>query len=146
VEATRKTIKERAEHLQLMEKNIRNPAVRTQLDEVKTIRAQYLPLGAAYLELIEQQKFTEAKPFLLEKMRPVQVAYVTELEKRVEVQRKVPSEQGQSLASNQIARHVENIAQMAQENSAAVDQTKATAKSLQDLSASLQTSAMRFTV
>lgn len=92
VEATRKTIQERAEHLQTLEKNIRNPTVRAQLDAVKTVRAQYLPLEAAYLELIEQQKIAEAKPFLLEKMRPVQVAYVAELEKLVEIQRKVTSE------------------------------------------------------
>jgi methyl-accepting chemotaxis protein len=54
--------------------------------------------------------------------------------------------QEQSQASNDIARHVENIAQMAQENSSAVDQTKQSARTLQGLASTLQTSVMRFTV
>jgi methyl-accepting chemotaxis protein len=53
-------------------------------------------------------------------------------------------EQGQ--ASNDIARHVENIAQMAQENSSAVDQTRESARTLQDLAANLQTSVQRFSL
>ena len=52
----------------------------------------------------------------------------------------------QSQASNEIARHVENIAQMAQENTGAVEQTRDSARTLQDLAGALQSSAMRFTV
>jgi methyl-accepting chemotaxis protein len=52
----------------------------------------------------------------------------------------------QSQASNDIARHVERIAQMAQENSVAVDQTRASAKTLQQLAAALQASVTRFAV
>ena len=52
----------------------------------------------------------------------------------------------QSQASNEIARHVESIAQMAQENSGAVEQTRESAKTLQNLAGALQSSAMRFTV
>ncbi|HEX4329533.1 MAG TPA: methyl-accepting chemotaxis protein [Burkholderiales bacterium] len=52
----------------------------------------------------------------------------------------------QSQASNEIARHVENIAQMAQENTGAVEQTRDSARTLQDLAGALQGSAMRFTV
>jgi methyl-accepting chemotaxis protein len=52
----------------------------------------------------------------------------------------------QSQASNEIARHVESIAQMAQENTSAVEQTRDSAKTLQDLAGSLQASTMRFTV
>jgi len=52
----------------------------------------------------------------------------------------------QNQASNEIARHVESIAQMAQENTSAVEQTRDSAKTLQDLAGSLQASTMRFTV
>jgi methyl-accepting chemotaxis protein len=52
----------------------------------------------------------------------------------------------QAQASNEIARHVENIAQMAQENSSAVDQTRASAHTLRKLAASLQGSVLKFTV
>jgi len=52
----------------------------------------------------------------------------------------------QSQASNDIARHVESIAQMAQENSGAVEQAKDSARSLQGLAASLQRSVTRFSV
>jgi methyl-accepting chemotaxis protein len=52
----------------------------------------------------------------------------------------------QSQASSDIARHVEKIAQMAQENSGAIDQTKESAQSLRCLAGTLQTSVMRFAV
>jgi methyl-accepting chemotaxis protein len=52
----------------------------------------------------------------------------------------------QSQASNDIARHVENIAQMAEENSGAVAHTKESAQKLDGLAASLQASVMRFSV
>jgi methyl-accepting chemotaxis protein len=52
----------------------------------------------------------------------------------------------QSQASSDIARHVEKIAQLAQENSGAVDQTKESAQSLRCLAGTLQTSVMRFAV
>jgi len=52
----------------------------------------------------------------------------------------------QSQASNEIARHVESIAQMAQENTGAVEHTRDSAKTLQDLAGQLQASALRFTV
>ena len=52
----------------------------------------------------------------------------------------------QSQASNEIARHVESIAQMAQENTSAVEQTRDSAKTLQNLAGELHTSVQRFTV
>jgi len=52
----------------------------------------------------------------------------------------------QSQASNDIARHVESIAQMAQENSGAVEQTQHSAQLLQNLAADLQSSVMTFSV
>jgi len=52
----------------------------------------------------------------------------------------------QSQASNDIARHVESIAQMAQENSSAVEQTNASAVGLGQLAEELQAAASRFTV
>jgi methyl-accepting chemotaxis protein len=53
-------------------------------------------------------------------------------------------EQGQ--ASNDIARHVESIAQMAEENTGAVAHTKESAQKLECLASSLQASVMRFSV
>jgi methyl-accepting chemotaxis protein len=53
-------------------------------------------------------------------------------------------EQGQ--ASNDIARHVESIAQMAEENTGAVAHTKESAQKLEGLASSLQASVMRFSV
>ena len=52
----------------------------------------------------------------------------------------------QSQASNDIARHVESIAQMAQENSGAVEQTQHSAQLLKNLAADLQSSVMTFSV
>jgi methyl-accepting chemotaxis protein len=52
----------------------------------------------------------------------------------------------QSQASSDVARHVESIAQMALENSSAVDQTKVSAGTLQNLAATLQSAVMRFAV
>jgi methyl-accepting chemotaxis protein len=52
----------------------------------------------------------------------------------------------QSQAANDIARHVEGIAQMTQENSAAVDQTKESARALKQLASLLQGSVAQFKV
>jgi methyl-accepting chemotaxis protein len=52
----------------------------------------------------------------------------------------------QSQASNDIARHVESIAQMAEENTGAVALTKDSAQKLEGLASALQTSVMRFAV
>ena len=52
----------------------------------------------------------------------------------------------QSQASNDIARHVESIAQMAEENTGAVAHTKESAQKLESLAASLQASVLRFKV
>ena len=52
----------------------------------------------------------------------------------------------QSQASNDIARHVESIAQMAEENTGAVAHTKDSAQRLESLAAGLQTAVMRFSV
>ena len=52
----------------------------------------------------------------------------------------------QSQASTDIARHVESIAQMAEENTGAVAHTKESAQGLQRLAADLQASVMRFSV
>ena len=52
----------------------------------------------------------------------------------------------QSQASNDIARHVESIAQMAEENTGAVAHTKESAQRLEGLASGLQASVMRFNV
>jgi methyl-accepting chemotaxis protein len=52
----------------------------------------------------------------------------------------------QSQASNDIARHVESIAQMAQENNVAVGQARESALRLQQLSVRLQASVAQFAV
>ncbi|HEX4330490.1 MAG TPA: methyl-accepting chemotaxis protein, partial [Burkholderiales bacterium] len=52
----------------------------------------------------------------------------------------------QSQASNDIARHVESIAQMAEENTGAVAHTKDSAQRLEGLAEGLQTAVMRFSV
>ncbi|HEY4076568.1 MAG TPA: methyl-accepting chemotaxis protein [Rhizomicrobium sp.] len=52
----------------------------------------------------------------------------------------------QSQASNDIARHVESIAQMAEENSGAVSHTKESAQRLESLADGLQAAVMRFSV
>ncbi|MDB5581276.1 MAG: methyl-accepting chemotaxis protein [Bradyrhizobium sp.] len=52
----------------------------------------------------------------------------------------------QSQASNDIARHVESIAQMAEENTGAVAHTKDSAQRLESLAEGLQTAVMRFSV
>ena len=52
----------------------------------------------------------------------------------------------QSQASNDIARHVESIAQMAQENGSAVEQTQHSAQLLKNLASDLQSAVMTFSV
>jgi methyl-accepting chemotaxis protein len=50
----------------------------------------------------------------------------------------------QNIASNEIARNVENVARMAEENCAAVAGNAATAAQLEHLSASLEAEVRRF--
>jgi len=99
VKGTRETIKQRAEHLAFLEKNVKAPVARAQLEAVKTARQAYVPLETNYLTLVEGNMMKEAKAYLLDTMRPAQLVYITELEKFVEVQTKVSSD----AASNAIA-------------------------------------------
>jgi methyl-accepting chemotaxis protein len=92
IKVARGTASQRAEHLAFLDKNVIAPAARAQLEAVKTARQAYLPVEANYLTLVEGTMLKEAKAYLLETMRPVQLAYISELEKFVEVQTKVSSD------------------------------------------------------
>jgi methyl-accepting chemotaxis protein len=92
LEAADKTRRDRAVHLELLDKNVRVPALRAQLEAVKAARLAYLPLEQQYMDLVKGEKMAEAKALLLASVRPVQLAYMAELDKFVGLQTKAAIE------------------------------------------------------
>jgi methyl-accepting chemotaxis protein len=99
IEATKKTIQERTGYFTFLDQGIKSPSARAQFEQVKAARSAYMPLEQPYLELVARGDRVQAKTLLLDRMRPAQVAYVTQLEKLVEVQSRVASD----AAANTIA-------------------------------------------
>ncbi len=89
IDVIQKTRKDRAEYLDFLDKNVKTPAARSQLEVVKTARAAYLPTEDTFLDLVSKEKLTEAKIFVIASMLPAQATYVAELQKFVDVQAKV---------------------------------------------------------
>ena len=81
LEAVGKDRKERAEYVEFLTKSLQTPINKAQFDKVRAVRETYMPLEAAYLELVGQSKMPEAKAFLLGNLRSAQLAYIGELEK-----------------------------------------------------------------
>lgn len=92
IKAVRETADERAEQLAFLGRNVKAPAALAQLEVVKSAHQTYLPVEANYLKLVESNMLKEAKLFLLETMRPAQLAYINEIEKLVDVQTKAASD------------------------------------------------------
>ena len=88
IELIRNTRKDRAAYIDFLDKNVKAPAARAQLEIVKTARLAYLPQEDAYVDLVAKEKLPEAKTLLLTTMSPAQATYVTELQRFVDVQAK----------------------------------------------------------
>jgi len=92
VQTAKKTFKDRAAYLALLDQNVKAPAARAQLEKVKAARLVYNPIAEQFLELAQGGQRARAKDLLYAQLRPAQLAYAEALERLVEVQSKVAAD------------------------------------------------------
>jgi len=92
IQAAKRTFKDRAEYLALLDQSVKAQAARAQLEKVKAARLVYNPIAEQFLELAQSGQRARAKDLLYAQLRPAQLAYAEALERLVEVQSKVAAD------------------------------------------------------
>jgi methyl-accepting chemotaxis protein len=94
IDAVAEDKKIRMEYMDQLKKTTTLPEAKTLLQAVIDARAIYAPLEDEYLKLIASGDMATAKAMLLEKMRPAQLSYIDSLQKLVDFEIQVATQDG----------------------------------------------------